>query len=120
MGNDTLTGGEDRDIFIFGSKLGTYRTDRQVNFDTITDFKVKQDKIYLENAIFRKLKKTGTLKEDFFHIGSKADDPNDYILYNKRTGVLSYDPDGSGRAKAIEFAIIKKNLNLTHKDLFVI
>ncbi len=119
LGNDTLTGGADRDIFIFDSMLGTDRTDRQVNFDTITDFKPKQDKIYLENAIFRKLRKTGSLNEDFFQIGSKADDPNDYILYNKRTGVLSYDRDGSGGAKAIEFAILKKNLKLTYKDFFV-
>ncbi|MET0529364.1 MAG: hypothetical protein ABW003_13695, partial [Microvirga sp.] len=119
LGNDTLTGGVDRDIFIFNSMLGTDRTDRQVNFDTITDFKPKQDKIYLENAIFRKLRKTGSLNEDFFQIGGKADDPNDYILYNKRTGVLSYDRDGSGGAKAIEFAILKKNLKLTYKDFFV-
>ena len=51
-GNDTLTGGAGRDVFVFDTKLGNYKTDRQVNFDKITDFNVKDDSIYFDNAIF--------------------------------------------------------------------
>ncbi|MBJ6125471.1 calcium-binding protein [Microvirga splendida] len=118
-GNDLLSGSKGKDSFLFDTKLGTSTTDRKVNFDTITDFSTKDDTIRLENKIFAKLKKTGTLKKDFFATGTKAIDKNDYIVYNKKAGVLSYDADGSGRGKAIEFAQVKKGLALSHLDIFV-
>ena len=42
------------------------------------------------------------------------------MLYDKKTGILSYDADGSGRGKAVEFAKLAKNLKMTEKDFFVI
>ncbi len=124
-GNDILTGGAGQDVFVFDTKLGTSKTNRQVNFDTITDFKAGQDKIWLEDAVFKKLGKgtelkPGKLKKDFFVVGTKAKDKNDYLIYNKKTGVLAYDADGSGKGKAVEFAQLAQNLKLTEKDFFVI
>ncbi len=118
-GNDVLIGGKGKDVFVFASKLGTSKTDRKVNFDTISDFKLQEDKIHLDNAIFTKLKKTGKLSKGFFSI-DKANDKNDYIIYNKSKGVLSYDVDGSGGKKAVEFAKVKAKLNLKYSDFFVI
>ncbi len=124
--NDLLTGGAGKDIFVFNTALGTSKTDRQVNFDTITDFSVKDDSFWLDNAIFKKLGKKGTeakpakLNKEFFTIGTKAKEKDDYLVYNKKTGVLSYDADGSGKGKAIEIAQLSKNLKLTYKDFFVI
>ena len=126
LGNDTLTGGIGKDVFIFDTKLGTSTTDRKVNFDKITDFSVKDDSIHLDNAIFKKLGTKGTadkpaqLSKAFFTIGTKAKDKNDYIVYNDKTGVLSYDADGSGKGKAVEFAQLSKKLALTNKDFFVV
>jgi Ca2+-binding RTX toxin-like protein len=126
LDNDTLTGGKGRDVFVFDTKLGTSSTDRKVNFDTIKDFSVKDDSLYLDNAIFKKLG-SGTaaspkqLSKSFFTIGDKAKDKNDYIIYNDKTGVLSYDADGSGKGKAVEFAQLSKKLTtLSYKDFFVI
>ncbi len=124
-GNDTLTGSGNKDVFVFNAKLGTSKTDRKVNFDTITDFKVGEDKLWLDNAIFKKLGKgteaaPGALNKKSFVVGDKAKDKDDYLIYNKKTGVLSYDADGSGKGQAIEFAQLKKGLMLTYKDLFVI
>ncbi|MBM6584058.1 calcium-binding protein [Microvirga sp. BT689] len=119
-GNDLLLGDRGKDSFVFDSKLGTSTTDRKVNFDTISDFSMKDDTIQLENKIFTKLKKTGTLKKDFFVTGTEANDKDDYIVYNKKAGVLSYDADGSGKGKAIEFAQVKKGLALSHLDILVI
>jgi VCBS repeat-containing protein len=125
LGNDTLSGGKGKDAFVFDSKLGTSSTDRKVNFDKITDFSVKDASLYLDNAIFKKLG-SGTptspkqLSKSFFTIGNKANDKNDYLIYNDKTGVLSYDADGSGKGKAVEFAQLSKNLALTNKDFFVI
>jgi Ca2+-binding RTX toxin-like protein len=113
------------DTFVFSAKLGTSKTDRKVNFDTLTDFKVREDKIWLDNAVFKKLGKgleasPGKLKKDYFYSGTKARDKNDYLVYNKKTGVLFYDADGSGKGAAVEFAIVKKGPSLSYKDFFII
>ncbi|NIX75887.1 calcium-binding protein [Microvirga terricola] len=124
-GNDWLTGGAGKDIFVFDAKLGTSKTDRKVNFDKIIDFNVKDDSIYLDNKVFTKLGKgsvarPGKLNKDFFTIGDKAKDADDFLIYNNKTGVLLYDKDGSGAGEAVEIAQLAKKLKLTDKDFFVI
>jgi Ca2+-binding RTX toxin-like protein len=96
-----------------------------VSFDRIADFNAKYDSFLLDNAVFKKLG-SGTLSNptelnaEFFTSSGKARERDDYLIYNKKTGVLSYDADGSGRGAAVEFAQLSKNLNLTYKDFFVI
>ena len=120
-GNDILIGGKGKDAFAFATKLGTSKTDRKVNFDTIGDFKAEggQDPPG-ERSLLEARREAGKLSTSFFTIGDKAKDKNDYIVYNKKTGVLSYDPDGSGAKKAIEFAKVKAKLNLKASDFLVI
>lgn len=118
-GKDTLKGGTGKDVFIFSDKLS-----KTGNLDTISDFSVKDDAIWLDNAIFKKLgkgseAKPGKLNKGFFTFDA-AKDKDDYLIYSKKTGVLSYDADGSGKGKAVEFAKLAKNLALTEKDFFVI
>jgi Ca2+-binding RTX toxin-like protein len=114
LGNDTLTGGSGNDVFAFTTKLG------KNNVDKISDFLPKQDKIYLENAIFKKLLKVGALKKEAFHVGSQSQDKQDRIIYNKKTGALSYDQDGTGSSKAVHFATLTNKANLEFTDLWVI
>jgi serralysin len=121
LGNDTLTGKGGLDIFVFNTKLN-----KSTNKDKITDFSVRDDTIWLDNKIFKKLGSKGsesnpaTFKASFFKISDKAKDRDDYLIYNKKTGVLSYDADGSGSKAAVEFAVLKKNLALTYNDFAVI
>ncbi|MBF9196500.1 hypothetical protein [Microvirga terrestris] len=121
LGNDILTGDTGKDIFVFDTK-----PNKKSNLDRITDFSVKDDAIWLDNKVFAKLGKAGSeakpvqMKKDFFTIGSKAKDKNDYIVYDKTKGVLYYDADGSGKGKQVEIATVSKKLSLTYKDLFVI
>lgn len=123
-GNDRLYGNAGSDAFVFNSKLGTASSDRNVNFDTIVGFNVASDSLLLDNAIFKKLG-SGTpssptqLDAEFFTSSGKARERDDYLIYNKKTGVLSYDADGSGRGAAVEFAQLSKNLKLTYQDFFV-
>lgn len=114
-GNDTLTGGAGQDTFAFSTALNA-----TTNVDTITDFVVADDTISLENAIFTKLTTTGTLNAAWFKIiGTAALDSNDYILYDKTTGALSYDADGSGAGQAVRIAVLGTNLALTNADFVV-
>ena len=64
--------------------------------------------------------KIGKLNKSYFEVGAKADDSNDYVIYNKKTGVLYYNSDGSGKTKAVEIAQLKKNLKMTYHDFLII
>ena len=57
-----------------------------------TDFNHVADTIRLENAIFTQtLRRRARADAGFFHVDPAAADANDYIVYNKATGVLSYE-----------------------------
>jgi Ca2+-binding RTX toxin-like protein len=120
-GRDVLIGDGGKDIFVFDSKQS-----KKTNLDIVWDYNVKDDSIWLDNKIFTKLGKKGSetnpaqLNKDFFVTGTKAKDKNDYLIYNKKTGYLSYDADGSGSKAAVEIALLKKGLAMTHKEFFVI
>jgi Ca2+-binding RTX toxin-like protein len=117
-GQDRLNGGRDKDIFIFDEKLG------RSNVDVILDFSVRDDTIYLDNAFFKLGKgspsKPMKLKAKAFHSGQSATQMDDRILYDKKSGNLYYDADGTGPIAAIRFAQLKKGLVLTKADFFVI
>jgi Ca2+-binding RTX toxin-like protein len=119
-GKDMLVGFEGKDTFVFDTKP------KKASMDTISDFSVEHDSIWLDNKVFTKLGKKGSeaapalLSKSFFTKGSKAKDKNDYIIYDNKKGVLYYDADGSGKGKAVEIATLSKKLAMTYKDFFVI
>lgn len=111
-GNDFLSGGLGMDRFVFDTAPNA-----KTNVDTIADFKVKEDKIYLAGSIFTKPAKTGTLASHFFRVGEKALDSNDHFIYNPETGELSYDKNGSEKGGAVVFAHLAKHLALSASNL---
>src|SRR5690606_9690190 len=96
------------------------------NRDTIKDFNGRYDTIRLDSRDFKKLGKKGDwthpakLKKSYFEVGSKADDRNDYIVYDRKTGKLSYDSDGSGSHKAVEIATLTKRPKLAFDDFDIV
>ncbi|MFC5483168.1 calcium-binding protein [Microvirga aerilata] len=120
-GKDQLTGGAGKDYFVFNSK-----PNKTTNIDKIVDFNVRDDSIYLENAIFKALGKAGSstkpalLKSSFFYSGTKAHDKDDHIIHNKKTGAIYYDVDGTGSSQLVQIATVNKGLTLTYKDFYVI
>jgi Ca2+-binding RTX toxin-like protein len=113
-GKDVLTGGRGFDKFIFDTAPSNSNVDR------VTDFSVKDDSIYLEKDVFTKAGAKGHLKSDAFWSGSKAHDASDRVIYNDETGYLYYDPDGTGGASQKVIAKLSKNLEITHKDFFIV
>lgn len=113
-GNDYLVGGRGRDVFVFNS------VPSPMNLDTIADFRVVDDTIRLDDAVFTRIGRPGALGEKAFWMGSRAHDATDRILYDKATGALFYDPDGTGAAAKVQFAQLAKGLALTAADFVVI
>ncbi|WP_286158972.1 calcium-binding protein [Methylobacterium sp. Leaf456] len=115
LGHDVLTGGRGADTFVFSTALGAGNVDR------ITDFSAADDTIQLSKGIFAALS-AGTLAalafKDLSVAGAKVD-ADDRILYNKTTGALSYDADGSGSKVAVQFATIDTKVALTHADFLI-
>jgi Ca2+-binding RTX toxin-like protein len=114
LGNDKVKGGAGADTFVFSTKLGA------ANVDTIKGFKPWQgDLIALDAAIFRKI--GAALDDGEFYAASgavKAHDRSDRIIYDTKTGKLSYDVDGTktGGHDAVHFATLsnKPALDVDH------
>ena len=114
LGRDVLTGGTSQDNFVFDTALGAS------NIDRITDFSVVDDTMRLDNAVFTKFGPTGTMSSSAFYVGAAAHDSTDRIIYNSNTGALSYDPDGTGSAAAVQFAELSSGLQLTYRDFLIV
>ena len=108
------TGGANRDGFFFDTSLGAS------NIDKIMDFSTVDDTIDLENAIFTAFRSSGTMSSSAFYVGAAAHDSTDRIIYNSDTGALSYDPDGTGSAAAVQFAELSTKLALTYQDFLIV
>ena len=121
LGNDVLTGNGGRDFFVFNTK-----PNKSSNVDRVSDFSAKDDTIWLDNAVFTKIGETGTearpakLKADMFWTGKAAHDSSDRIIYDKATGALYYDADGTGRSAQVKIATLTKNQKVSVSDFFAI
>ena len=119
-GKDTLKGDAGQDVFVFDTKLSKSSKVNKANLDRITDFTVKDDTIHLAKSMFKQMAKKGVIKSAEFYQGVKAHDKSDHIIFDKKTGALFYDADGTGSIAQIQIATLSKNLKLTYKDFFVV
>jgi len=112
-GGDVVSGGSGEDAFVFDTTPGS------TNVDTILDFSPDDDTIRLNDSVFTMLEQ-GTLSADNFVTGNGAKDADDYIIYNDKTGALSYDADGAGAAAAVQFGVIDNLAKLAASHFVVI
>ena len=77
------------------------------------------DTIRLENAVFSGLQ-AGTLAADGFFLGTAAQDAEDRIIYNKATGALLFDADGTGIKAAVQFATLSTKPTISNADFVVV
>jgi Ca2+-binding RTX toxin-like protein len=107
-GNDSLSDGLGEDWFRFDTALAT------AGVGTVADFVTGTDKIVLSAAVFGQFTgsvSTGTaVTSANLVVGSGATAKptlaTNYLIYDKATGALSYDADGSGSGAAVQFAKI--------------
>ncbi len=129
-GNDTLVGELGNDLLIGGAGNDRLRggagADRFCFFnlseglDIITDFNVVDDTISLSRAGFGGTLTAGAaLSAAQFRLGAAAGDNSDRFIYNKNTGALFFDGDGTGSSAQIQIAQLQTGLSLTHQDIVV-
>ncbi len=112
-GRDLLTGGAGRDTFVFD-------TSPRRNVDVIADFNAPADTFRLDDAVYKALT-AGTLKTGAFaaNMTGQATDANDRVIYERDSGKLFFDRDGSGDAARIQFAVLDPRLALSHIDFVI-
>ncbi len=113
-GNDTLTGGAGGDTFAF-----TAAPNAGNNLDKITDFTSGADTLAFSRSSFSALS-VGQLSTAAFVQAVAAMTPDQHVIYNQSTGVVSYDADGSGSGTAIAVAQLKAGTTLTAQDVKVV
>ena len=105
--SDLIDTGDGHDLVVFGKKadklLFDSALDASTNIDTVKKFQSGKDKFYLDEDIFSTIT-PGTLTNAQFHKGTSAADADDRIIYDKASGALYYDADGTGGTAQVQFA----------------
>ena len=114
LGNDRLTGGIGLDVFVFNTPIVA------ANLDRITDFTPADDEMRLIGEFFPALSTAGTLPAAAFGQGAVATTAADRILYDSATGILRYDPDGTGPTASVRFGTLLNGAAVTNADFEVV
>lgn len=111
---DTLKGGEGNDMFIFSfSASGPEAVETPVAHK-IRDFSHEDDTIGLAIGKIG----FGYLDGDLFKKGTEATSEDHRIIYDKDTGKLYFDEDGSGDLDAIHFGSVKAGTKIKVSNFF--
>ncbi|MBD2520023.1 putative Ig domain-containing protein [Nostoc sp. FACHB-973] len=123
VGDDVLSGGIGRDVLTGGSgRDSLYLTDtRTGGYDTITDFTVGDDTIFISKAEFGLSQSQDTILDPgLFRIGTIATTLSDRFIYNQTTGNLFFDKDGLGGTAQVQIAQLSNNAQLSSTNITVI
>ncbi|MEQ1529689.1 MAG: hypothetical protein ABL925_10255 [Methylococcales bacterium] len=102
-GNDTLLGGPGSDVMTGGKGADIFKLDSPSTTDKITDFsKVHGDSISLDVAVFPNQSFVAVKKLALAKNGER-------VVYEKATGRLFYDADGSGGGAAAQLLATLSN-----------
>jgi Ca2+-binding RTX toxin-like protein len=116
LGDDRITGGEGKDRFVFESE-----SKDGGNVDTVTDFVSGIDRIALAGSVFKALRGDSELSDNLWLTTSSSPaTARSHLVFDPQSGVLSYDPDGSGPAASIAICTLIGVTKLTSNDLMMV
>lgn len=110
-GGSKLFGGKGDDIFVYGD-LG------QSSNDFYADFNVKEDVVAIYPGVIPGVP-VGPLADNYFHVGKKAKDADDYVIYDRKSGNLYVDLDGSGNGAQMQIARLPEKLKMTADNIMI-
>jgi serralysin len=123
-GNDTLIGGLGANTLTGGSGGDKFRFEvlKPATFDTITDFAHTVDDIVLLRSAFSGLAAlpAGALSASAFTLGTAATTADHRLIYDKVTGNLFYDADGTGGTAQIQIALLSTKPTLDATDFVLV
>ncbi|MCB1500996.1 MAG: hypothetical protein KDK07_14600 [Bauldia sp.] len=111
IGNDKVVLGAKKEMLLFDSALSA-----TLNVDRLKHFKSGKDGLYLDDDTFAALT-PGVLSPSEFRAGPSAQDGDDFVIYDKASGALYYDPDGLGGADQTQFAQFDRGTKLKFSDI---
>lgn len=119
-GDDVIAGGRGNDVLTGGSGADTFAFTRPIagSSDRITDFVSGTDKLAFDHTVFTALP-AGNLSTAAFVQAAAALTPDQHIIYNQSTGLVSYDADGSGSGAAVAVAQLTAGQVLKAQDIKV-
>ena len=113
---DKLYGGKGSDSFLFGGSGVDASKAASIAAHKIKDFSHADDTIHLIGVEID----PGFLDDDYFKKGTTATSEDHRIIYDKGTGKVHYDPDGSATdSEQIHFASVKAGTKVKADDIFV-
>ncbi|QKD82368.1 calcium-binding protein [Thermoleptolyngbya sichuanensis A183] len=116
VGRDTLTGGTGRDSFDLS-------TTRSGGLDTLIDFRPGEDVLLVPAAEFGLADLAGTLPTTLpttlLRQGTRAVREGDRFIYDRSTGNLFFDPDGSGSAPQVQIAQLPAGVAIAAANILV-
>lgn len=110
-GMSKMKGGDGDDLFVFYDSL-------PATADKIKDFDVKHDVIALYPFAFDNVP-VGYLADAYFHVGKAAKTGDHHVIYDKKSGGLYWDEDGSGAIAQVKIATLDKHLKMHADNIFV-
>ncbi|GAB4466747.1 MAG: hypothetical protein OHK0037_22780 [Elainellaceae cyanobacterium] len=120
-GTDTLVGGAGTDTLIGGSGRDSFDLSdtRSGGMDTLIDFRASDDMLLIPAAEFELADLAGSLPTALLRQGTKAVLEGDRFIYNRSTGSLFFDPDGSGSAPQVQIAQLPVGAALATTNILV-
>jgi len=119
-GADTLWGGAGTDTLTGGTGADGFGLTVEGN-EVISDFSVTDDGILLSHSVFAAVGSAVEASEFQNGTSNNASTARTFLIYNRNTGALFYDSNGSAAGQSVQVATLARNLTtLSNQDFVVV